>query len=211
MDDLDRVFRRISVNSQSSGASGELYPDRTDTDDDSGLPRKKSTVAWLGLGIAAIAFIALSVRLVSPLKRQSLVILQGTNVIFISANILSDLENAEAQEHGYLLTGQPSYLEAFSKSRRVLDEEFDRLWQLAKNNSKEQQQIEKLRDLVHRELNELRAIMDTRATAGFGPRVFWLLPAAARNEWIPFAKTSAEWLRWSRARWQDSRGKSSRE
>ena len=82
MDDLDRVLRRISVNTQSSRASGELYPDRTDTDEDSGLTRKKSTVAWLGLGIAAIAFIALSVRLISPLKRQSVVILQGTNVIF---------------------------------------------------------------------------------------------------------------------------------
>jgi PAS domain S-box-containing protein len=124
-------------------------------------------VAWLGLGTAAIALIALTAGLVLRLERQSFVNLQHTYGLAINLrDVLSDLEESEARERGYLLTGGPSYLEAFNNSRKALDQVFDRLRDLAKNNPKEQQQVASLRHLVHQKLDELQATIDTRAAAG---------------------------------------------
>jgi len=82
-------------------------------------------------------------------------------------DVLSDLEDTEARERGYLLTGGPSYQEAFNSSRKDLDENFERLRELAKDNPKELHQLERLRDLVHQQLDELQATIDTRTKAGF--------------------------------------------
>jgi PAS domain S-box-containing protein len=131
-------------------------------------PSKKPAVGWLGLGTAVIALIALTAVLVARLERQSYFTLRHTSMIVTSAlGILADLEESEAEEHGYLLTGQALYLGGFDTSRRVLEAELDQLRELAKNNPKEQQRVEKLRYLVQRELNDLQTMIDTRATAGF--------------------------------------------
>jgi PAS domain S-box-containing protein len=133
-----------------------------------GRRQRLPIVAWLGLGTTAVILIALTAGLILRLERQSFVALYRTYGIIISAqNTLSDLEDAEIGESGYLLTGGPSYLESYNHSRKDLDQEFDRLQNLAKNNPKEQQQIERLRYLVHQKLDELQAIIDTRTTEGF--------------------------------------------
>ena len=129
---------------------------------------KKSTAAWLGLGAAVIVLIALTGVLVSRLERQSYSTLRRTNMIVTSAlGILADLDQSEAQEREYLLTGRTVYLGAYSASRRVLQKELDQLRELEKNNLKEQQLIERLRYLVQQELDELQTTIDTRANAGF--------------------------------------------
>jgi PAS domain S-box-containing protein len=129
---------------------------------------KEPTVAWLWLGTAAIALIALTAGLVLRLERQSFVTLQHTYVIVINLlDVLSDLEDAEVRERGYLLTGGPSYLEPLDSSRKALDEDFGRLQRLARNNPARQEQVERLRFLVQQKLNELQSNIDTSAAAGF--------------------------------------------
>ena len=131
------------------------------------------TLAWLGLGTTALVLIALIAGLVSRLERQYFVNLQRTYVIVTSAlDVLDNTEYAEARERGYLLTGDPSYIEPYQGSRKDLDEKFDRLRELVKNNPKEREQVEKLRYLVHQKLDELQAAIEARTTAG---------PEAARN------------------------------
>jgi CHASE3 domain sensor protein len=115
-------------------------------------------------------------------------------------DILSDLEDTEGRERGYLLTGGPSYQEAFNSSRKALDEDFERLRDLAKNNPKELNQIERLRNLVHQRLDELQATIDTRTKAGFEAAQAMVLTAMESNSRMPFAKTSSGWKRRSRAR-----------
>src|SRR5579864_1132290 len=129
---------------------------------------KMSTVAWLALGITAVVLIAWTAVSVFRFERQSFVPLQQTFVIGISAlDVLSDLEAAEAQERGYLLTGETNYLESYRSSRKALDDEFDRLLGMGRNNPKEQEQVKRLRYMVHQKLDELQAITDTRVAAGF--------------------------------------------
>jgi PAS domain S-box-containing protein len=153
---------------------GNVSRDRMDEDRGLSNPRssqttapKKSTVAWLWLGTAAIALIALTAGLVLRLERQSFVTLQHTYGFVISLlDVLSDVEDAEVRERGYLLTGDSSYLEPLNSSRQVLDKEFERLQELAKSNPQKQEQLERLRYLVQLKLNELQATIDTSAAAG---------------------------------------------
>ena len=166
------------------------------------------TVAWLGLGTTALVLIALIAGLVLRLERQYFVNLQHAYVIVIDAlDVLSDTECAEARERGYLLTGDPSYIEPYQGSRKALDEEFDRLRELVKNNPKEREQVEKLRYLVQQKLDELQAAIDVRTAAGpEAARALVRTGRGDRNSWMPFASISAGWKRRSRARWHDSRG-----
>ena len=125
------------------------------------------TVAWLGLGTTALVLIALIAGLAMRLERQYFVNLEHTYVMVASAlDVLAATESAEAREHEYLLTGDPSYIEPYQGSRKDLDEEFDRLRELVKNNPKEEKQVDKLRYLVYQQLDELQAAIDARSTAG---------------------------------------------
>ncbi len=92
--------------------------------------------------------------------------LQHTYVIISAIDVLSDVEDAEAQELEYVVRADPSYLETYRSSRKALDEEFDRLGQLVKNDPREREQVERVRYLVHQKLDELQTIIDARA-AGF--------------------------------------------
>jgi len=110
--------------------------------------------------------IALTAAAVWRLDRQPAVPLQHTYVIVSAIDVLSDLEDAEAQELEYVVRGEPSYLETYRSSRNALDEEFDRLGELVKNDPREREQVERVRYLVHQKLDEFQTIIDARA-AGF--------------------------------------------
>jgi CHASE3 domain sensor protein len=91
-------------------------------------------VAWLTLGIASVA-LALIAALELRSERESTLIQHHLNLIALDLqDVLSDLADAEAEERGYLLTGRPSSLENFERSRKVLGLEFGRLTALVKNN-----------------------------------------------------------------------------
>ena len=169
---------------------------------------------WLGSDWAQphLSLIALIAGLVLRLERQYFVNLQHTYVFAASAlDVLANTEFAEAREHGYLLTGDPSYIEPYQGSRKDLDEEFDRLRDLVKNNPKEQEKVEKLRYLVHQKLDELQAAIDVRATAG--PEATRTLVRTGRSPQLMDAirKHVSGMQGKSRARWHDSRGSGGRD
>jgi PAS domain S-box-containing protein len=177
------------VASPSPRASRRPYSDRTNENGSLRNGRfrkttspKKPIVAWLGLGTAATALIALSAGLVLRLEQQSFVNLQRTyDIIARAQDALLDIEDAEGGERGYLLTVAPSYLESYNSSRKAVDEEFDRLLELVKNNPKEREEVERLRYLVHQDLNELQATIDTRTKAGFDAARA-MVPTARRKQ-----------------------------
>src|SRR6516165_9237791 len=100
------------------------------------------TVAWVTLGLASAA-LALIAATVLRSERESTAILHHLNVIALNLqDVLSDLADAESEERGYLLTGRPSSLENFERSRESLDLDFDRLSALVKNIPVERQKVE---------------------------------------------------------------------
>ena len=157
---LENLTKGKVVGSQSEPPQGDsgAPPDRR-------FP-KVITVAWLTLGIASVA-LALIAAMVLRSERESTAVLHHLNFLTLDLQeVLSDLADAESAERGYLLTGQPSRLESFKRSREALSLEFDRLAVLVKDNPVERQEVERVRSLVHQDLEELQRSIASRTAAG---------------------------------------------
>jgi PAS domain S-box-containing protein len=148
---------------------------RERTSENTALPDRRLpkiiTVAWLTLGIASVA-LALMAALVLRSERESTAILHHLNLISVNLqDVLSDLADAEAAEREHLLTGRPSSLENFERSREALGQELDQLTTLARNNPAERQEVERVRSLVQQVLDELQKSI-TGHTAGGSQAAF---------------------------------------
>src|SRR5215472_10969368 len=90
------------------------------------------TVAWLTLGIASVV-LALIAAVVLRSERQSTAVLHHLNLVALGPqDVLSNLAGTETAEREHRLTGRPSSLENFERSRKTLALEFDRLTALVK-------------------------------------------------------------------------------
>jgi signal transduction histidine kinase/DNA-binding response OmpR family regulator len=86
--------------------------------------------------------------------------------------LFSVLQDAEANERAYLLTGSAAYREAFNNADRTFPEKFARLASSAQHDPVEQTDLGELRRLVDLELAELRQAIALRADKGpAGPEV----------------------------------------
>jgi CHASE3 domain sensor protein len=142
---------------------------RERTSENTALPDRRFpniiTVAWATLGIASVA-LALIAAFVLRSERESTAILHQLNVVSLNLqDVLSDLAAAEAEAHEYVLTGRGSSLENFERSNKALALEFDRLTALVKNNPAERQEVERVRSLVQRDLDELQKSIASRTEA----------------------------------------------
>jgi signal transduction histidine kinase len=77
--------------------------------------------------------------------------------------IFSVLQDAEASQRGYLLTGKEAYREAFTNADRTFPEAFERLAAAAQHEPAGQTDLVELRRLVDFELAELRQAIVLRA------------------------------------------------
>jgi PAS domain S-box-containing protein len=130
------------------------------TGETSALPDRRFskiiTLAWLTLGIGSVA-LALIAWVVLRSERQSTAILHHMNLISLNLqNVLADLADAENEQRAYLLTHRPANVENFQRSRHALGLEFQRLTALVKNNTAQRQEVERIRDLVEQDLDELQ-------------------------------------------------------
>ena len=80
--------------------------------------------------------------------------------------LFSVLQDAEASQRGYVLTGNPAYREAFSKADRTFPEKFEQLAASARHDQAGQTDLTELRRLVDLELAELRQAIALRAEKG---------------------------------------------
>jgi len=76
--------------------------------------------------------------------------------------LLSMLKDAETGQRGYLLTGNPAYLEPYNSARARLDADFERLDHAPLTNPAQAQQIRTLRTLAASKLAELAATISLR-------------------------------------------------
>ena len=80
--------------------------------------------------------------------------------------LFSVLQDAEASQRGYLLTGNAAYREAFTNADRTFPEAFERLAASAKHDPAGQTDLIELRRLVELELADLRQAIALRAEKG---------------------------------------------
>ncbi len=86
-------------------------------------------------------------------------------IILTTERLLSDLKDAETGQRGYLLTGNPNYLEPYDAAQQAIDQRLAELDQLVRVPAI-RQHLPRLRDLVQDKRDELALTIQLRRTQG---------------------------------------------
>ena len=122
-------------------------------------------MGWLALGIASVVLAAIAAVILRS-ERESNAIIHHLELLSVNLQrVFSDLADAQAAEREYLLTGRPGIMEGFERSRAAVSVEFERLLALVKHKPSERQQVERVRDLVQQELDQLQSAIGSRTAA----------------------------------------------
>jgi CHASE3 domain sensor protein len=81
--------------------------------------------------------------------------------------LLSELQDAETGQRGYLLTGDEAYLEPYRTALGQIATSVGTLQQLATGNAGQQHQLATMQPLIAAKLAELKQTIDLRRNAGF--------------------------------------------
>lgn len=82
-------------------------------------------------------------------------------------NLLSDLKDAETGQRGFIITGDPSFLEPYQEATRQIDARLRSLEDLTKDNPRQQARLHGLEPVIRRKLDELAQTVALRSTTGF--------------------------------------------
>ncbi len=123
----------------------------------------------IGLGISLILLIISStasyISIKNLIKSADLVV-ESNNIINDVDNIVSALKDAETGQRGFLLTGNPVFLEPYNNSERRTDSLFSRVMASTKDNAYEQQKLKELRDIIEKRMEILVSTIQTKRNKG---------------------------------------------
>jgi signal transduction histidine kinase/CHASE3 domain sensor protein len=104
----------------------------------------------------------LAFRSVRILNESQYWVAHTWQVINAFERIMGSMKDAETGNRGYLLTGDPAYLEPYTRALRDLPEEFRQVLALTDDNPQRQAQISKMRAVVNQRLQALQIGIDQR-------------------------------------------------
>jgi CheY-like chemotaxis protein/CHASE3 domain sensor protein len=127
-----------------------------------------SAVAFGLIGV--LAFFAIS-GIVAYLNLQTLrddnqKIIHSHEVIVALGTLLSDAQDAETGQRGFLLTGNDKYLEPYNTALSAISSEVSHVTRLTSDNPTQQTKIAALRAHIDAKLAELKETIDLRRTEG---------------------------------------------
>ncbi|MGH6979627.1 MAG: CHASE3 domain-containing protein [Stellaceae bacterium] len=128
----------------------------------------------LGAGFAVSGVILLVVALVGYRSTVSLIdndeqVTHTREVQAGFAALISSLKDAETGQRGFIITGNPAYLEPYEGAIGDIRKTFDGLRQLTADNPAQQQHLTAMQPLIERKLGELKHVIEMRKTQGFAP------------------------------------------
>ena len=88
-------------------------------------------------------------------------------VIIKADNVISDLQNAETGQRGYVLTGQETFLAPYTESLKNIYTDFQTLDTLTKDNLVQQKRLSEMKLLIDKKLLELDNVIGLRKYKGF--------------------------------------------
>jgi len=83
------------------------------------------------------------------------------------AGVMSDLQDAETGQRGYLLTGDDSYLEPYTSALNAIPSALARLRKLTADNPDQQRRLTDLQQFIEQKLAELKKTIELRRGQGF--------------------------------------------
>jgi len=123
----------------------------------------------IGLGISLILLIISStasyISIKNLIKSADLVV-ESNGIINDVDNIVSALKDAETGQRGFLLTGNPVFLEPYNNSERKTDSLFSRVIASTKDNTYEQQKLKELQDVIQKRMGILVSTIQTKRNKG---------------------------------------------
>jgi signal transduction histidine kinase len=119
------------------------------------------TVLAILVGVAALAVIvAFNLWLVRQAGVYSDAVNKDRAQRAAIVDLRNTIEDAEAGQRGYLLTGDPTYLKPYLTARQELPEEIDRIRTLMANEPAQKAEVDRLTPVVTNKLAELQHIID---------------------------------------------------
>jgi CheY-like chemotaxis protein/signal transduction histidine kinase/CHASE3 domain sensor protein len=123
----------------------------------------------LGL-LAAIVFFLLSggraYQNIETLREDSARVAHSHEAIVALDDLLSTIKDAETGQRGFLLTGDPRYLEPYSAARAAIDAKIGDVADLTRDNASQQGRIAALRRQIDAKIAELQETIDLKRTQG---------------------------------------------
>jgi methyl-accepting chemotaxis protein len=117
--------------------------------------------------LAVVGFAAY--RSIDALTKTSYFVTHTNQVIDKIAATLSQLQDAETGQRGFLLTGNDTYLEPYLRGTAALPQLMKDLRQLTSDNQSQQQRIDEAEPLIASRLALLKRGIDMRRSVGFEP------------------------------------------
>ena len=128
----------------------------------------KKITAALAIGLLGLIVVAtLSYNNTSKLMTTSRWVNHTHQVLEAREQILSLIKDAETGQRGYLITGEPRYLEPYNNALASMGPAISHLRELTADNPAQQQRIADLQPLVAAKLAELKQTIDLRTQSGF--------------------------------------------
>jgi len=130
---------------------------------------KKESLIKLGLAFALLLLVVISyVTYRSTVQfAEGARLVDHTHLLIEQINrVFSDMQEAEASQRGYLITGDASFLEPYDSLASRLPDEITLLLELANDNPSQCQSIAELDDLIAKKMRILRLGIDTLKERG---------------------------------------------
>ena len=131
----------------------------------------------IGFGFALAALIAIGIvsyAAIRSLIRNSDRVEHTQEVMIHASRVGSLLADAETGQRGFLLTGDPMYLDPYTTASGTLRGEIDSLRALTSDNPRQRERTARLRSTVDQRLNMLSAGIDARRRGGVESARVWL-------------------------------------
>ncbi|WP_292082889.1 MULTISPECIES: response regulator [unclassified Brevundimonas] len=134
-------------------------------------PAGSKTEAWSGAGLALVLAFFLATSGVAWLNVQVLrannqQIIHTHQVIVAVDDLLSTVQDAETGQRGYLLTGNPLYLQPYDMAAAAVERRLEEVARLTRDNPVQQAHLSQVRRHVEAKMTELDATIQARRSEG---------------------------------------------
>ena len=151
------------------------------------MTSSKNQKALTTLLFAAVAIVALNTwlafRSIDVLVDSDAWVQHTLQVINQVERIMSSAKDAETGNRGYLITGDPRYLDPYTTALRELPGEMDAFGRLTSDNPSQQQRLADLRSVAEQRLNRLAGgIEEKRSGAGIDEIHLLVLSGTGKGE-----------------------------
>jgi methyl-accepting chemotaxis protein len=125
-----------------------------------------------GFGLAGVVLLVIAVigyRTTAGLVENDGLVSHSYEVQNRLTDLLSELKDAETGQRGYVITGDPAYLEPYQAALGEIKSTQQRVRELTADNPDQQRRLTALAPLIDAKLAELNQTIELRRSAGFEP------------------------------------------